>query len=39
MLQQQKKSKMGNAVMKGIATLPFIAVIVRPAIWMYNSKK
>jgi hypothetical protein len=38
MLLQQNKSKMGNAVMKGTARLPFIAVIVRPAIWMYKSK-
>ena len=34
-----EKSQMGNAVMKGTATLSFIAVIVRPAIWMYNFKK
>jgi hypothetical protein len=39
MLLQQNKSKMGNAVKKGNARLPFIAVIVRPAISMYKSKK
>jgi len=36
---QSNKINLGKAVMKGTAGLPFIAIIVRPAIWMYKSKK